>query len=1156
MKKKFSSMWRVGLALVMVLSLNLVMAAPVSATATVTAATEGDAISADTATDATTPAWTDLGTITIAEVANDDFAASQSTVTLILNAPAGFEFNASQTPSISGTSADITLLTLGITTSAITVTFTTAVTTAVVDTIVIGAAPTIQVRPTTGVLPASGNILRDVTSDSTIIGVDGSTNFGTLTMVAGALEHFDVAPATTSPVVGDTVTLTVTAEDQFDNALTTYSESLFLSQTGAGTPALITWSGADVTNYGDGTGRFTGTWTNAISTVDVSYTIASDAVILKVTGDSTGKLGSAAAVTWQSVEITDIVGTTYQNGNDTILITFGTEVQPADLGPWDAAVFTSIKHGSTSVSLVGASFTPASGLTNTLTITLDEAVAYLVNTETVYVTPAFEAIKGTAGVFVPSTEQASAAPISGDSVAPTVALTYSPADRDVKDADTLTITATFSEAMQATPQIEITGVGILAATDMTGSGATWTYAYNVPAGTDGTATVVITGDDLAGNAMTDSSNTFVIDNTVPTIAVNAVVGSTTGTDTIVITFSEAVDATDADFTDGDEVSGITLKKNGETDVTVNLTGATFAYTGSTLTITLAETGNVQDYLINGYMVTYDPSDTNTIEDGALNLLDTAAIDGTTLVTGDAAGPTMVKVVGMIKTGDDTVTITFSEKVRPADGTWSANEVSIESPATAPLNIDHAGFALDATNTILTITLNQATDGAFLVMGDAVKVYRVTSPTDAVLDLAGNAVSTASVSSSAIADPTYPYITSIVGTSIQDAGDTIIITFSEAVKPADETWSKDEFTTIKRGTTTLTLNNATFAPATGFTTALTITLDEATDANYLVNGDPVLVTPAATIEDADDNTVPTTEVESAAVVSGDTVAPTIVGIVATLIPGTSAPEERDIIRIDFSEAVVPDDNTWSDNEFAITGAGVDLSGATFAPTSGITTTLTIILLVTEPLTAGTLTVTPVVDKVVDLAGNKMAEDVDSTAPVQVPPEALVIDLEADWNLISLPLVPTDASIETVLAGLVNAGTVIQVRAFNAISGTWGIWASTGPYASNPTLTEMNDGRGFWVEMSAVDNLVAIGSVLPAPPATPPTYSVYEGWNLIGFKSLTDSGTLVAYLGNLVDGSREAIYSYNAGTDLYEIPTTDFEPGKGYWLAVNADGTIYP
>src|SRR3974377_2028786 len=62
---------------------------------TVTGATGGSSISADTAGNA----WTTLGAITIVEGASDDFSADTN-VTLVLQAPTGFVFNQAVIPDI------------------------------------------------------------------------------------------------------------------------------------------------------------------------------------------------------------------------------------------------------------------------------------------------------------------------------------------------------------------------------------------------------------------------------------------------------------------------------------------------------------------------------------------------------------------------------------------------------------------------------------------------------------------------------------------------------------------------------------------------------------------------------------------------------------------------------------------------------------------------------------------------------------------------------------------------------------------------------------------------------------------------------------------------------------------------------------------------
>ena len=135
-----------------------------------------------------------------------------------------------------------------------------------------------------------------------------------------------------------------------------------------------------------------------------------------------------------------------------------------------------------------------------------------------------------------------------DTIAPTVALTYNP-DRPVKDADTLAITAIFSEGMTVSPTIAIdtTDVDLLpTAMTMGADNTIWTYDYDVPAGSDGTATVTIAGVDLAGNANEPATNnTFIIDNTIPTVTVISPDGGENWLDGTIRNITWA--ATDANF---------------------------------------------------------------------------------------------------------------------------------------------------------------------------------------------------------------------------------------------------------------------------------------------------------------------------------------------------------------------------------------------------------------------------------------------------------------------------------------------------------------------------------------------------------------------------------------------------------------------------------
>jgi hypothetical protein len=168
----------------------------------------------------------------------------------------------------------------------------------------------------------------------------------------------------------------------------------------------------------------------------------------------------------------------------------------------------------------------------------------------------------------------------------------------------------------------------------------------------------------------------------------------------------------------------------------------------------------------------------------------------------------------------------------------------------------------------------------------------------------------------------------------------------------------------------------------------------------------------------------------------------------------------------------------------------------------------------------------------------------------------IELDEGWNLTSLPLYipPEDRAPEDLLAGII--GNLDIVWAYNACEPDpdlrWSSFVPGGP----PDLTEMRDGRGYWIDMGVGDTLTVYGTMLPEPPAVPPTYQVCEGWNLIGFKS-TVPRTPSDYLAAIV-GKYTIIYGFADGR--YFIAGSPghgyLEPGLGYWIAVIGSGTIYP
>jgi len=208
------------------------------AAVTLTGASGGSAISADTAANALAPAWTTLGAITIREGANGDFTQGTN-ITLVLRAPAGFEFNTAVTPyitfaagrnisSASITPTDNTNLTITLTVSGNTTN----------DVLTIGSTIGIQVRPTAGAPLATGrHLYRPSTGGgtATISGIstsaNGSTgsNFGNLTEVIGTAAMIRVETAangsggvvaTQNITAGSSITTYAIVRDTFGNFIT------------------------------------------------------------------------------------------------------------------------------------------------------------------------------------------------------------------------------------------------------------------------------------------------------------------------------------------------------------------------------------------------------------------------------------------------------------------------------------------------------------------------------------------------------------------------------------------------------------------------------------------------------------------------------------------------------------------------------------------------------------------------------------------------------------------------------------------------------------------------------------------------------------------------------------------------------------------------
>lgn len=267
-----------------------------------------------------------------------------------------------------------------------------------------------------------------------------------------------------------------------------------------------------------------------------------------------------------------------------------------------------------------------------------------------------------------------------DTLAPTAAITYSDVDALVKSGDSLTITATFSEALTSAPDISIYGANTVATTSMTMVDAThYTYAHTVTGG-DGSAYVALgTATDAAGNVVTSaptSGATFTVDNTPPAAPVITSI------------------ATD-NYINNSEKMTVHVVGTAEANSTVSVSLGDG--TATTSPITGTATGGAFDIVV----------DVSALADGTItpvvNATDAAGNTSTDTMSPTATKDIVAPTVSSITTKDanhngsvETATIVFSEPVK--DASFSAGAFSIGGVAGTAVNTGAADDdTLDITN---------------------------------------------------------------------------------------------------------------------------------------------------------------------------------------------------------------------------------------------------------------------------------------------------------------------------------------------------------------------------------------------------------------------------------------------------------------------------
>jgi len=168
---------------------------------------------------------------------------------------------------------------------------------------------------------------------------------------------------------------------------------------------------------------------------------------------------------------------------------------------------------------------------------------------------------------------------------------------------------------------------------------------------------------------------------------------------------------------------------------------------------------------------------------------------------------------------------------------------------------------------------------------------------------------------------------------------------------------------------------------------------------------------------------------------------------------------------------------------------------------------------------------------------------------------LLELQPGWNLVSLPLVPTQTAIAKLLAPLIQWHDLGIVWAFTPPT-TWSFFKPGPP--SSGALTKMVDGKGYWVYVTDAFNMTVTGYVVP-PGSAPASYPMITGWNLIGFKPspTIKNETLATYLTS-ISGKYPVAWVYDNlnQTWLRGAGGLQLAPGEGMWIYLNATATLVP
>ena len=252
-----------------------------------------------------------------------------------------------------------------------------------------------------------------------------------------------------------------------------------------------------------------------------------------------------------------------------------------------------------------------------------------------------------------------------------------------------------------------------------------------------------------------------------------------------------------------------------------------------------------------------------------------------------------------------------------------------------------------------------------------------------------------------------------------------------------------------------------------------------------------------------------------------------------------------IVITFDEAVVAENSNVSFSP-AFTDFTIENSG-----------TATITINPNNP-TSDNTTYIITLSGVTDLAGNEMADYDDIKFTTATNYDIALSANATGWNLISLPVVPTESSIVDVLGDAASSIDIVWTydpsNPNASDTNGWLSYSPTDPEGTN-NLDIMTAGYGYWISVSRNAIISGSGTLLPVGPDSPPERDLRAGWNLIGYYQNPGEDTSISSDAFASLGTLSSLWSYDNVSGGYKTVTTIL-PGDGFWVALPTEKTYYP